>query len=136
MPGFAVDGQDFRAVYEAASQATSRARRGEGPTLIEAKTYRFDEHQVDLFIKPPYRTDEEIEEYRTRRDPISLYRQVLLEEGFTDVELAAIESEVADTVNQAIRFAEESASPNPATLFDHLFSHPVSGSTPRSPDSH
>lgn len=136
MPGICVDGQDIRAVYAAASEAASRARGGHGPTLLEAKTYRFDEHQVGLFIKSPYRTAEELEKYRMERDPIALYRRILLTEGFTETELTAIESEVADTVIQAIQFAEESPSPNPATLYDYLYSHPVGDSTTRIADTH
>jgi TPP-dependent pyruvate/acetoin dehydrogenase alpha subunit len=136
MPGIAIDGQDFLAVYAAASEAASRARRGEGPTLIEAKTYRFDEHQVDLFIKSPYRSEEEIVAQKTQRDPISLYRQALLKEGFTGAELNEIESEVIDTVNQAIRFGEESPSPNPAALYDYLCSQPISDSSKGIADTH
>ena len=136
MPGVSVDGQDVRAVYTAANEAAARARRGQGPTLIEAKTYRFDEHQVGLFIKSPYRTPAEIEEYKTRRDPIALYRQALLAEGFTDAELTEIESQVINTVNQAIQFAEESPSPSPASLHDYLYSDPISDSSKKIADVH
>jgi acetoin:2,6-dichlorophenolindophenol oxidoreductase subunit alpha len=120
MPGVSVDGQSFVAIYEAASQAVARARSGGGPTLLEAKTYRFDEHQVGLFIRSPYRSASEVEEFRIHRDPIVEYRRVLLEEGFTDPELTELESEVARSVDDAIHFAEESAFPDPATLYDYL----------------
>lgn len=125
MPGVAIDGQDVSAVYEATNVAASRARRGEGPTLIEAKTYRFDEHNVGLFVPTPYRRAEEIEEYRIHRDPIKLFRQVLLENGFREAEFTALEEEVASAVAEAIRFGEESAAPDPATLYDYLHSHPI-----------
>lgn len=129
MPGIAVDGQDVRTVYAAAADAVARARRGEGPTLIEARTYRFDEHQVGLFIRTPYRTAEEIETYKSQRDPIDLYRQALLAEGFSEAELAAIDAEVLEAVRQAIRFAEESPLPDPAALYDYLYSHPIHDSS-------
>jgi pyruvate dehydrogenase E1 component alpha subunit len=126
MPGVVVDGQDVCAVYEATSGASARARRGEGPTLIEAKTYRFDEHQVGLFIeKSPYRPSEEVQEYRSHRDPIALFRQVLLETGLGEAELKAIEEEAASAVQEAIRFGEESPLPNPAALYDYLYSNPI-----------
>jgi pyruvate dehydrogenase E1 component alpha subunit len=126
MPGIVVDGQDVAAVYEVTREAVARARRAEGPTLIEAKTYRYDEHNVGLLIPgKPYRPPEEVEEYRTRRDPIVLYRQRLLQEGFTDANLSAIEREVEVAVSDAIRFAQESPLPAPETLFDYMYSHPI-----------
>lgn len=127
MPGVAVDGQDVHAVYEAVSAAVARARGGEGPTLIEAKTYRFDEHNVNLNTgaKKPYRSAEEVEEHRTNRDPIRLFRQVLLLEGFGESELRAIEEEVDQAVADAVRFGEDSPLPQVTQLYDDLFSHPV-----------
>lgn len=126
MPGAVVDGQDVSAVYDATCEAVARARRAEGPTLIEAKTYRYDEHNVGLLIPgKPYRPPEEVEEYRTRRDPIVLFRQRLLQEGFTEGDLGAIEQEVERTVDEAIRFAAESPAPSPESLFDYMYSDPV-----------
>lgn len=127
MPGVAIDGQDVAAVYEATARAVSRARRGDGPTLIEARTYRFDEHQVGLIVPgQPYRAAEEIEEYRTHRDPIALYRRALLDAGVGSAELDAIEREATAAVAAAIRFAEESPLPDPATtLYDYLYSQPI-----------
>lgn len=124
MAGVTVDGQDVLAVYSVVTAAVDRARTGQGPTLVEAKTYRFDEHQVGLFLKTPYRAAEEIEEYRSNRDPVALYRQLLSRQGFADSDLTAIEREVSDAVKQAIRFAEDSPSPAPATLYDYLYSNP------------
>jgi TPP-dependent pyruvate/acetoin dehydrogenase alpha subunit len=132
MPGVAVDGQDVGAVYETTCTAVTRARRGEGPTLIEAKTYRFDEHQVGLVIPgSPYRKSSEIEEYKTLRDPIALFRQVLLDEGFGESELKSIEDEVAQAVRDAIRFGDESPLPDPATLYDYMYSNPIDYPDPR-----
>ena len=126
MPGITVDGQDLGAVYEATIDAVARARRGQGPTLIEAKTYRFHEHQVGLAVPgKPYRAAKEIEFYIENRDPISLFRPILLATGFSEAELKAIEDEVVVAVEAAIRFAEDSPQPNPASLHDYLFSNPV-----------
>jgi TPP-dependent pyruvate/acetoin dehydrogenase alpha subunit len=75
MPGVAVDGQDVVAVYQVTAAAAKRARDGLGPTLIEARTYRFDEHQVGLAVPgKPYRSVEEIAHWRSTRDPITLFR--------------------------------------------------------------
>jgi TPP-dependent pyruvate/acetoin dehydrogenase alpha subunit len=127
MPGIVVDGQDVRAVYEVASQAAVRARAGGGPTLIEAKTYRFDEHSVSLNpnATKPYRPPEEVESYKAHRDPIILFRVVLLADGFSEAELKTIEDEVEEAVAIAIRFAEESAFPDPEKLYDYMYSNPL-----------
>jgi TPP-dependent pyruvate/acetoin dehydrogenase alpha subunit len=124
MRGIAVDGQDVRAVYEVASEAVTRARSRQGPTLIEAKTYRFDEHEVGLVVPgTPYRPSTEVEDFKAKRDPIDLFRKILLTEGFVDVELKAIDEEVAAAVAVAIHFGEESPLPDPSTLYDYLYSH-------------
>jgi pyruvate dehydrogenase E1 component alpha subunit len=127
MPGVVVDGQDVGAVYAATSAAAARARTGEGPTLIEARTYRFDEHQVRLNTnsRKPYRSAEEVEYYRKNRDPIVLYRSVLLSEGLDEAELQAIEDEVERELAAAIRFGETSALPEPGSLFDFMFATPL-----------
>lgn len=123
MPGVAVDGQDVTAVYDATVEATARARRGEGPTLIEAKTYRYDEHNVGLLVPgKPYRSPAEVEEYRTQRDPLALFRQYLLKDGFTEAQLNAVETEVAAAVREAIRFAHESPLPSADKLFEYMYS--------------
>jgi pyruvate dehydrogenase E1 component alpha subunit len=125
MPGVTVDGQDLRAVYEAASEAVKRARRKEGPTLIEARTYRFDEHSVNLHIKPAYRPAAEVEHHMKNRDPLLLYQSVLLAEGFSGATLNEIESEVEAAVAEAVRFAEQSPFPDVASLYDHMYSNPI-----------
>jgi pyruvate dehydrogenase E1 component alpha subunit len=128
MIGVAVDGQDFEAVYDATHDAVARARRGEGPTLIEAKTYRFVEHEIGLVVPgKPYRSEEEVEDFRTRRDPLALYSKALLESGFGEAELEAIQGEVTASIQEAIRFAEDSPLPDPATLYDNLYSNPIPG---------
>ncbi|MER9032488.1 thiamine pyrophosphate-dependent dehydrogenase E1 component subunit alpha [Mesorhizobium sp. M0674] len=128
MPGLSVDGQDVSAVYQATAQAVTRARAGEGPTLIVAHTYRFDEHNFGLVITgEPYRPIEEVEAHKRDRDPIVLYRGVLLEEGINEESLRAIEDEVAEAVKQAVQFAVASPMPRPETLADYMFSSPLGG---------
>lgn len=131
MPGLVVDGQDLLAVHRVTSDAVARARRGEGPTLIEALTYRFDEHNVGLIVPgAPYRSAEEVERYQRERDPLSLFRAVLVGEGINRAELDALEDEVAVAIEEAIRFAEESPFPDPATLYENLYSvAPARGSS-------
>lgn len=126
MPGLTVDGQDVRAVYEVANDAVIRARHGGGPSLIEAKTYRFDEHNVGLIIAgKPYRSPEEVAQYQAQRDPIVLHRQVLLRDGFSEAEVKVIEEAVDAEVAGAIRFGEESPLPRPEALYDHLYTRPI-----------
>ncbi|MGX5851696.1 thiamine pyrophosphate-dependent dehydrogenase E1 component subunit alpha [Mesorhizobium sp. PL10] len=128
MPGVRVDGQDVNAVYEATTQAVARARAGEGPTLIVADTYRFDDHSFRLVVRPvPYRTAEEVERYKLERDPISLYRHSLLNEGISEDKLEAIEDEVNESVKQAAEFALNSPMPSPDTLSDFMFKSPLAG---------
>ncbi len=130
LPGVIVNGQDFDAVHTASREAVARARRGEGPTLIEAKTYRFDEHCVGLFINGSYRPKEELERYKASGDPIVLYRTALLARGHTEAQLKAIEEEVRRTVKDAVAFAVESPFPHPAEAFELVFSNPL-GATAR-----
>lgn len=126
IPGVIVDGQDVQAVYEAAQTAVDRARRGEGPTLIEAKTYRFDEHSVRLKVSgEPYRPADEVADYTINRDPLILFKASLVGEGVSEAELASIEEKVATSVVKAIAFAEDSAFPAPADLYDHMYSNPI-----------
>lgn len=126
IPGVIVDGQDVDAVYAATQTAVERARRGEGPTLIEAKTYRFEEHQVGLKVYgDTYRPVAEVEDYKANRDPLLLYQSVLLNAGWSEAELQAIEAEVTQTVADAIHFAETSDDPDPADLGKYMYSNPI-----------
>jgi pyruvate dehydrogenase E1 component alpha subunit len=126
IPGVIVDGQDVTAIYEATHAAVERARRGEGPTLIEAKTYRFDEHQVGLSILgKPYRLGSEVQDYVQHRDPVTLFKNALLEHGWAQTELLSIEQEVAETVARAIEFAQRSPLPDPADVYQYMYSNPI-----------
>lgn len=126
MPGLCVDGQAVEEVYEATAEAVRRARAGAGPTLIEAKTYRFDEHEIGLIVPgEPYRSAEEVKSFVGSRDPIALYRKVLAGSGTEETELDAIEAEVDRKVLEAIEFGRSSPFPNPACLYDHLYSDAI-----------
>ena len=127
IPGVIVDGQDVVAVYEATHTAVERARCGQGPTLIEAKTYRFDEHQVGLNTNAgrAYRAPSEIEDYVVHRDPIACFKKVLLETGVSAAELEAIEQEVDAAVAQATEFAQASAWPDSSEVYQNMYSNPI-----------
>ena len=118
MPGATVDGNDVLAVYDAASEAVQRARSGEGPSLIELKTYRirpFSETAKDA------RDEREIEEWRGH-DPIEQFRLRLLEQGVLTKDLVAtIEVEAQDEMAAARDFAEQSPFPDPAEAFEDLY---------------
>lgn len=125
IPGIIVDGQDLNAVYEVTRTAVERARRGEGPSLIEAKTYRFEEHAIGLFMPSHYRSPEEVARYKKERDPLNLYRAFLIDKEHGEAELAAIEREVADLVADAVKFAKESPHPDPLGVYDFMYSNPI-----------
>jgi pyruvate dehydrogenase E1 component alpha subunit len=119
MPGVVVDGNDVAAVYEVAREAISRARRGEGPTLIECKTYRLCGHSRSDPLT--YRSKEE-EALWEGRDPIPRLGQHLKELGLaTDETLVAIEQDVATLVDEAVAFAEDSPLPEPTDALEHVF---------------
>ena len=115
IPGVSVDGQDLRAVYEAAGEAVERARGGGGPTLLEARTYRFHGHS--LGDREGYRTREEVEEWRRKRDPISLFAAWMRERQWLgDAEDEAIRGAAKAAVDAAVSFAEESPAPAPGEM--------------------
>src|SRR5215216_5883786 len=100
IPGVAVDGNDVMAVYEAAGEAVRRARAGQGPTLLECRTYRTRAHAEGM-RDAGYRTPDEVEDWRSR-DPITRHRAALLERGLaSESELMEVEEAVADLVAQA-----------------------------------
>jgi TPP-dependent pyruvate/acetoin dehydrogenase alpha subunit len=126
MPGIMVDGQDATAVYEITRTAVELARKGGGPSLIEAKTYRFDEHQVGLnIIGEPYRPDAEVQEQVMNRDPVALFRQALLAGGCSEDEVRTVELEAADAVSRAVEFAESSALPEAKDVYQNMYVTPI-----------
>ena len=120
MPGLLVDGMDVFAVYDAAGQAVARARAGEGPTLLECRTYRFYGHTV--FDNPlSYRTKEEEDHWRAL-DPLKQFREKVIPQGeITVEELDQIDKEAEQYMEEAIKFADESPMPEPAELYDDVY---------------
>ena len=124
MPGVEVDGQDVLAVYEAAGEAVARSRAGEGPTLIECRTYRYvGHHEGDPGTT--YRTQEEIEKWK-KRDPILLLRKRLLDKKIaSQEELDKIDDEVKALIQDAMVFANKSPWPSPEEVTTKLFANPI-----------
>lgn len=109
IPGVIVDGNDVVAVYQATKEAVNRARAGEGPTLIECKTYRWHAH----FEGEPdtYRPREEVETWK-EREPIAPFRRLLIKNNiFTEAEADEVEEGARNEVEEAVRFARSSPSP-------------------------
>lgn len=113
IPGRVVDGNDVLAVREVTTEAVTRARTGDGPTLIECKTYR---HHTHCMVIPEHRKREEVEQWKAL-DPIDLFEQKLQNElSFTSDELDQVRSQVRSEMEEALRFAKESPLPDPATV--------------------
>jgi pyruvate dehydrogenase E1 component alpha subunit len=121
MPGVIVDGMDAVAVYEAAGEAIERARNGEGPTLLECKTYRYYDHVGVRGMGMTYRTDEEVE-YWKGRDPIDMMEARLAEQGILSAkDAAAVHEEVTKQVKAGVEFAESSPMPTPESLLEDVY---------------
>jgi len=115
MPGVIVDGNNLSDVAEASNEAVERARRGEGPTLIECKTYRHRGHSKS--DRNRYRTKEEIEDWITNRDPIRLFEEQMQEYGVIDAAgIEAVRADVEREIEAAIEFAKASPMPDIASL--------------------
>lgn len=119
MPGITVDGNDVDAVFAAATEAVDRARRGEGPTLIENVTYRWKGHSKS--DKNLYRTRDEIEEWKAK-DPIVQFENKVLAAGtLTQEQIDHIRNEVREEIRDAVRTANAAPDADPATLADAVF---------------
>lgn len=124
IPGHTVDGNDFPAVHEAASTAIERARAGEGPSLIECKTYRIHGHSSsDMNV---YRTKQEIESWQEdSRDPIARMTRLVREAKVLDEEeIEAMGREIDEEIAQAVRFAEASPYPDDTELMTDITAIP------------
>lgn len=120
MPGVIVDGNNFSEVAEAAEAAVERARAGEGPTLIESKTYRYRGHSKS--DRNRYRTKEEIEDWMTNRDPIALFEAELKEFGIIDdAGIEAVREAVKKEIADGIEFAKDSPSPEIRDLENYVY---------------
>ncbi len=113
MPGAVVDGQDALAVREVAEEAIARARAGEGPTLIEAKTYRFEGH---CGVSKQHNNPAELEQWK-QRDPITLFERKLADDGvLSPEEQEELRRQVRDEVEDAVEFAKASPLPEPEDM--------------------
>ncbi|WP_054313576.1 thiamine pyrophosphate-dependent dehydrogenase E1 component subunit alpha [Mesorhizobium sp. 1M-11] len=120
MPGVIVDGNNFSEVAEAANAAVERARAGEGPTLIESKTYRYRGHSKS--DRNRYRTKEEIEDWMANRDPIALFEAELKEFGIIDdAGIEAVREAVKKEIADGIEFAKDSPSPEIRDLENYVY---------------
>lgn len=120
IPGERVDGMDYFAVRRTVEKAIERARRGDGPTLIESYTYRYRGHSV-ADAGRSYRTPEEIQQWR-ERDPIGLFERAVLDAGLlTENDFEENEHRVEQAVEESVQFAEDSRPPSLDTLFHHLY---------------
>lgn len=119
MPADKVDGMTPEAVHESVSRAVKRAREGDGPTLIELKTYRYKGHSVSDPQK--YRSKEEVDEYKDQ-DPINKVLNTILENKFaTQDEIDAIDLKIDTLVEQSVKFAEESPLPDDSEVLKDVY---------------
>ncbi len=132
MPGHTVDGNDLRAVFQTAGEAVARARAGEGPTLIECRTYRTRAHAEGMGDFT-YRTREEVEEWK-QKCPIQRFARWLIEQRLaTQGELDEIGREVETQIAEAQAFAEAGPWPDPATATEHIYAPPRVVTEPSAP---
>ena len=119
MPADVIDGMIPELVHEGVARAVKRGRDGEGPTLLEMKTYRYKGHSVSDPQK--YRTKEEVEEYKNQ-DPITKVRETILENGYaTESDLQAIDQKIDAIVEQSVKFAEESPWPDDSEVLKDVY---------------
>ncbi len=119
MPADKVDGMTPETVHDAVARAVKRAREGDGPTLLEMKTYRYKGHSVSDPQK--YRSKEEVEEYKDQ-DPIIKVASTILDNGFaTQIELDAINARVNAIVDESVKFAEESPWPDDSEVLKDVY---------------
>jgi TPP-dependent pyruvate/acetoin dehydrogenase alpha subunit len=122
LPTAQVDGNDVMAVYEAAVQAVARARAGEGPSFIEARTYRLRGHHMgDVGFARRYRTKEELEEH-ARQEPVGRFRAWLLENRkMSEAEIEAVDAAIETEMQQAIEYVNSSPVPDVSEITEHVY---------------
>jgi pyruvate dehydrogenase E1 component alpha subunit len=122
MHGVIADGMDVLSVYEAVSDAVARARRGEGPTLVECKTYRFrGHHEGDPKKGETYRAKQEMDDWEKRDAILRLAERTIKDRKVTQAELDTINQEVMKEIDDAVAFAKQSPSPKPEDATSYLF---------------
>lgn len=122
MPGVVVDGMDVLAVYEEVLKAVDKARKGEGSTLVECKTYRYNGHHVgDPGYGIIYRTQEEMDDWQ-KKDAIEKFKEYMLEkEIMSQEEISGVEEEIREAVDEATEFAINSPYPEPEELLTDIY---------------
>lgn len=128
MPGVTVDGMDVMEVYKAASKMIERARSGEGPSILECKTYRFEDHSKSTAAQRlSYRDNEEIESWK-KRDPVILWSERLITENIcTQDEILVIESLVEKSIDDGVKFAQDSPLPDLESAFKYMYATECEG---------
>lgn len=120
MPGVVVNGNDVFAVYEAAAELIDEVRKGNGPALLECKTYRIKGHYVG--DPERYRTKEEVEEVLRNNDPIANFtKTVLAAEVLSGKELDEVADAVTTKITEAVEFARQSLEPDPSELYEDVY---------------
>jgi pyruvate dehydrogenase E1 component alpha subunit len=122
MPSFTVDGMKCEAVHEAIAEAAERARKGDGPTLLEIKTYRYKGHSMSDPQK--YRTKIEVDEYKSLDPLFALLKTIEDNNYLTAQEIKSIQDKVKKQVDEAVKFAEDSPLPDASELYEDVYSEP------------
>lgn len=122
MPSKEVDGMNCESVHEAIAEAVDRGRKGDGPTFLEIRTYRYRGHSMSDPAK--YRTKEEVEEYK-QQDPIEQVRKVILDNNYaTQADLDAIEEKIGAVIQDSVEFSENSPWPDASELYTDVYMEP------------
>jgi len=120
IPGEEVDGMDVIAVREAGMRAVEHARSGQGPMLLEMKTYRYRGHSMSDPAK--YRTKEEVDEFKAKRDPIEHVKKLITDKAYaSDDELKNIDRDIRAVVTASAEFAQQSPEPDPSELMTDIY---------------
>ena len=119
IPGEEVDGMDVTAVAEAGARAAEHARSGQGPFILEMKTYRYRGHSMSDPAK--YRTKDEVDQVKQTRDPIDHLKERLVAVGVTEDDLKVVDAEVKRIVAEAAEFARTSPEPDPSELYTDVY---------------
>jgi pyruvate dehydrogenase E1 component alpha subunit len=119
IPGVTVDGTDVEVVYHAVSEAVARARKGDGPSIVETMVYRYQGHYCgDPAV---YRPKEYLAEGKSK-DPIDKAKKKMLKMGIKESEIDAIDAKIAQEIEGAYQFAKNSPDPDPAAVIDYMYS--------------
>lgn len=122
MPSEGVDAMKVEDVHHAVAKAADRARKGDGPTLLEFRTYRYKGHSMSDPAK--YRTKEELEEYK-KQDPIEQVKSTIIKKKYaTEAQLKALDKKLKDQVMEAVNFSEESAFPPASDAYTDIYAEP------------